>query len=49
MAAQSPPQYVRMVNAASKQFLPAVTLAIAKRKGTNAVEVAGKVCAASNR
>jgi multidrug efflux pump subunit AcrB len=32
-----------MVNAASKESLPAVTLSIAKRKGTNAVEVAGNV------
>jgi multidrug efflux pump subunit AcrB len=38
-----PTEYVRMVNAASKESLPAVTLAIAKRKGTNAVEVAGNV------
>ena len=38
-----PTEYVRMINAASRQSLPAVTLAIAKRKGTNAVEVAGNV------
>ena len=38
-----PTEYVRMVNAASKESLPAVTIAIAKRKGTNAVEVAGNV------
>ncbi|MEO8594304.1 MAG: efflux RND transporter permease subunit [Candidatus Solibacter sp.] len=38
-----PTEYVRMVNAASKESLPAVTLSIAKRKGTNAVEVAGNV------
>jgi multidrug efflux pump subunit AcrB len=38
-----PTEYVRMVNAASKQSLPAVTISIAKRKGTNAVEVAGNV------
>src|ERR1019366_4919483 len=31
-------EYVRMVNAASKESLPAVTISIAKRKGTNAVE-----------
>uniref|UniRef100_Q01Z00 Acriflavin resistance protein n=1 Tax=Solibacter usitatus (strain Ellin6076) TaxID=234267 RepID=Q01Z00_SOLUE len=36
-------EYVRMVNAATRQSLPAVTLAIAKRKSTNAVEVAGNV------
>ena len=38
-----PTEYVRMVNAASKESLPAVTIAIAKRKGTNAVEVAKRV------
>ena len=38
-----PTGYVRMVNAASKESLPAVTISIAKRKGTNAVEVAGNV------
>ncbi len=38
-----PTEYVRMVNAGSKESLPAVTLSIAKRKGTNAVEVAGNV------
>jgi multidrug efflux pump subunit AcrB len=36
-------EYVRMVNAASKESLPAVTISIAKRKGTNAVEVASNV------
>ncbi len=36
-------EYVRMVSAATKESLPAVTLSIAKRKGTNAVEVAGNV------
>jgi multidrug efflux pump subunit AcrB len=38
-----PTEYVRMVKAASKESLPAVTISIAKRKGTNAVEVAGNV------
>jgi multidrug efflux pump subunit AcrB len=38
-----PTEYVRMVNAASKESLPAVTISIAKRKGTNAVEVASNV------
>jgi len=38
-----PTEYVRMVNAASKESLPAVTISIAKRRGTNAVEVAGNV------
>jgi multidrug efflux pump subunit AcrB len=38
-----PTEYVRMVKAASKESLPAVTISIAKRKGTNAVEVADHV------
>jgi multidrug efflux pump subunit AcrB len=38
-----PTEYVRMVKAASKESLPAVTISIAKRKGTNAVEVANNV------
>jgi multidrug efflux pump subunit AcrB len=38
-----PTEYVRMVDAASKESLPAVTISIAKRKGTNAVEVADHV------
>jgi len=38
-----PTEYVRTVSAASKESLPAVTIAVAKRKGTNAVEVAGHV------
>jgi multidrug efflux pump subunit AcrB len=38
-----PTEYVRIVNAATRESLPAVTLSIAKRKGTNAVEVAGNV------
>ena len=40
---EEPTEYVRMVNAASKESLPAVTISIAKRKGTNAVEVADHV------
>ncbi len=40
---EEPTEYVRMIDAASKESLPAVTLSIAKRKGTNAVEVAGNV------
>ncbi|MBS1855183.1 MAG: efflux RND transporter permease subunit [Acidobacteria bacterium] len=40
---EDPSQYVRMVHAGSGEFLPAVTLSIAKRKGTNAVIVAGNV------
>ena len=38
-----PSQYVRMGRAGSPEFLPAVTLSIAKRKGTNAIAVAGNV------
>ena len=40
---EEPSQYVRMAHAGSREFLPAVTIAIAKRKGTNAIEVAGNV------
>jgi multidrug efflux pump subunit AcrB len=40
-----PSEYVRMVDAGSRQFAPAVTLAISKRKGTNAVVVADNVLA----
>ena len=40
---EEPSQYVRMVRAGSKEFLPAVTISVAKRKGTNAVVVADNV------
>ena len=40
---EEPSQYVRMVDSKSGQFLPAVTLSISKRKGTNAVTVAENV------
>ena len=40
---EEPSQYVRMARAGSREFLPAVTISIAKRKGTNAVIVAGNV------
>jgi multidrug efflux pump subunit AcrB len=40
---QDPAEYVRMAKASDRQFLPAVTIAIAKRKGTNAVTVADNV------
>ncbi len=40
---QEPTEYVRMAKASDRQFLPAVTIAIAKRKGTNAVMVADNV------
>jgi multidrug efflux pump subunit AcrB len=40
---QEPTEYVRMAKASDHQFLPAVTIAIAKRKGTNAVIVAQNV------
>jgi multidrug efflux pump subunit AcrB len=42
---EEPTQYVRMMHAGSTAFDPAVTIAIAKRKGTNAVDVAGRVLA----
>ena len=38
-----PTEYVRMGKAGSNEFLPAVTIAVAKRKGANAVAVAGEV------
>ncbi len=38
-----PTEYVRMAKAADRQFLPAVTIAVSKRKGTNAVVVAENV------
>ena len=40
---EEPAQYVRMVRAGSHEFLPAVTISVAKRKGTNAVVVAANV------
>ena len=40
---EEPTQYVRMVREDSREFLPAVTISIAKRKGTNAVMVADNV------
>jgi multidrug efflux pump subunit AcrB len=40
---EEPTEYVRTADSASRQFRPAVTLAISKRKGTNAVLVAGNV------
>jgi len=40
---EEPTEYVRTADARSRQFLPAVTLAVSKRKGTNAVIVAGNV------
>ena len=40
---EEPSQYVRMAPADSREFLPAVTIAVAKRKGTNAVMVADNV------
>jgi len=40
---EEPSEYVRMAHAGSSEFLPAVTIAIAKRKGTNAVIVADNV------
>jgi multidrug efflux pump subunit AcrB len=40
---EEPSQYVRIAHAGSTEFLPAVTIAVAKRKGANAVLVAGDV------
>ena len=40
---EEPSQFVRMVHAGSPEFLPALTIAVAKRKGTNAVHVSGDV------
>jgi multidrug efflux pump subunit AcrB len=40
---EEPGEYVRMADATSRQFVPAVTLAISKRKGTNAVVVSDNV------
>jgi multidrug efflux pump subunit AcrB len=40
---EEPTEYVRTADAGPRQFLPAVTLAVSKRKGTNAVTVAGNV------
>jgi multidrug efflux pump subunit AcrB len=40
---EEPTQYVRMVREDTREFLPAVTIAVAKRKGTNAVIVADNV------
>ncbi len=40
---EEPTQYVRMARAGSSEFLPAVTIAVAKRKGTNAVIVSDNV------
>jgi multidrug efflux pump subunit AcrB len=40
---EEPAEYVRMVRAADRQFLAAVTLSISKRKGANAVTVADNV------
>jgi multidrug efflux pump subunit AcrB len=40
---EEPSQYVRIAHAGFSEFLPAVTIAIAKRKGTNAVIVANNV------
>ena len=46
---EEPSQYVRMMRAASpgsaREFHPAVTIAIAKRKGANAIDVASRILA----
>ena len=40
---EEPSEYVRMARAGSREFTPAVTIAVAKRKGANAVAVASNV------
>ena len=40
---QEPAAYVRMARAGSQEFVPAVTVAVSKRKGTNAIDVADTV------
>ncbi len=40
---EEPSQYVRIAHAGAAEFLPAVTIAVAKRKGANAVAVAEDV------
>jgi len=40
---EEPTQYVRMMHVGSTAFDPAVTIAIAKRKGANAIDVADRV------
>jgi multidrug efflux pump subunit AcrB len=40
---EEPVEYVRMVKTGTREFLPAVTLSISKRKGANAVTVADMV------
>ncbi len=40
---EEPTDYVRMARAGSRDFLPAVTIAVAKRKGANAVTVVDNV------
>jgi multidrug efflux pump subunit AcrB len=40
---EEPVEYVRTAQAGSQRFLPAVTLSVAKRKGTNAVVVSAEV------
>jgi multidrug efflux pump subunit AcrB len=40
---EEPTEYVRTTDASSRQFVPAVTIAISKRKGTNAVVVSDAV------
>ncbi len=45
---EEPSQYVRIARAGSREFLPAVTIAIAKRKGANAVDGGGERAAAAS-
>jgi len=45
---EDPSQYVRYASAADPSLWPAVTLAVSKRKGANAIEVADRVLARVN-
>jgi multidrug efflux pump subunit AcrB len=42
---EEPAQYVRTVRPGTREFLPAVTIAVSKRKGTNAIDIKDRVLA----
>ncbi len=42
---EEPTQYVRTVRPGTQEFLPAVTIAVSKRKGTNAIDIKDRVLA----
>ena len=42
---EDPTQYVRTVRPGTREFLPAVTIAVSKRKGTNAIDIKDRVLA----